>query len=130
MAIQREITVKLANSPGTLSRVAQLLGAARINMLAMSVDPSGQLRMVVDNPLHAAGALREQHYNVEERDVLYTAMPNEPGRTASLEFLSRLGSRSLPVILPTLAPAELAGALARGWSMERPRQDSNLRPAD
>ena len=79
MAIQREITVKLANSPGTLSRVAQLLGAARINMLAMSVDPSGQLRMVVDNPLHAAGALREQHYNVEERDVLYTAMPNEPG---------------------------------------------------
>jgi hypothetical protein len=79
MAIQREITVKLANSPGTLGRVAQLLGAARINMLAMSVDPSGQLRMVVDNPLHAAGALREQHYNVEERDVLYTAMPNEPG---------------------------------------------------
>lgn len=79
MAIQREITVKLANSPGALSRVAQLLGAARINMLAMSVDPSGQVRMVVDNPLHAAGALREQHYNVEERDVLYTAMPNEPG---------------------------------------------------
>ena len=79
MAIQREITVKLANSPGALSRVAQLLGGARINMLAMSIGPSGQLRMVVDNPLHAAGALREQHYNVEERDVLYTTMPNEPG---------------------------------------------------
>lgn len=79
MAIQREITVKLANSPGTLGRVAQLLGAERINMLAMSVDASGYLRMVVDNPLHAASTLREQHYNVEERDVLYTAMPNEPG---------------------------------------------------
>jgi hypothetical protein len=79
MAIQREITVKLANSPGALGRVAHLLGEARINMLAMSVDPSGQLRMVVDNPLHAAGALRDQHYNVEEHDVLYTAMPNEPG---------------------------------------------------
>jgi hypothetical protein len=48
-------------------------------MLAMSIDPSGSLRMVVDNPLHAAGTLREQHYNVEERDVLFTAMPNEPG---------------------------------------------------
>jgi hypothetical protein len=79
MAIQREITVKLANSPGALSRVAQLLGNARINMLAMSVDPSGHLRLVVDNPLHAAGTLREQHYSVDERDVLYTAMPNEPG---------------------------------------------------
>jgi len=79
MAIQKEITVRLANSPGALGRVAQVLGAARINMLAMSVDTSGTLRIVVDNPLHAAGALREQHYQVEERDVLYTAMPNEPG---------------------------------------------------
>ena len=79
MAVQREITVKLANSPGTLSRVSQLLGAERINMLAMSIDSSGLLRMVVDNPLHAASTLRDQHYNVEERDVLYTVVPNEPG---------------------------------------------------
>jgi hypothetical protein len=79
MAIQREITVKLSNSPGTLGRVAQVLGAERINMLAMTIDPSGHLRMVVDNPVHAAGALRDQHYHVEERDVLFTAMPNEPG---------------------------------------------------
>ena len=79
MAIQREITVKLANSPGALARVGQVLGAEGINILAMSVDPSGALRLVVDNPLHAAGTLREQHYNVEERDVLYTLMPNEPG---------------------------------------------------
>jgi len=79
MAIQREISVKLANSPGTLSRVSQLLGAERINVLAMSIDASGHLRMVVDNPLHAANTLREQHYNVEEREVLYTVMPNEPG---------------------------------------------------
>ncbi len=79
MAIQKEITVKIANSPGALNRVAQLLGGERINMLAMSIDPSGQLRMVVDNPLHAAGTLREQHYSVEERDVLYSSMPNEPG---------------------------------------------------
>ena len=92
MAIQREITVKLANSPGTLGRVAQLLGGERINMLAMSIDPSGHLRMVVDNPLHAVGTLREQHYNVEERDVLYTAMPNEPGSLArALKLLADAG---------------------------------------
>jgi hypothetical protein len=78
MAIQRELTVQLANSPGTLGRVAQVLGNERINMLAMSID-GGALRMVVDNPLHAAGALREQHYQVEERDVLYATLPNEPG---------------------------------------------------
>jgi hypothetical protein len=79
MAIQRELTVQLANSPGTLGRVAQVLGNERINMLAMLVDGSGALRMVVDNPLHAAGALRELHYQVDERDVLYATVPNEPG---------------------------------------------------
>ena len=92
MSIQREITVKLANSPGTLGRVAQVLGSERINLLAMSVDPTGALRMVVDNPLHAAGTLREQHYNVEERDVLYAAMPNEPGSLGrALKLLTDAG---------------------------------------
>jgi hypothetical protein len=82
MAIHKELTLRLANSPGTLGRVAQVLGEARINILAMSLDPTGALRMVVDNPLHAAGTLREQHYQVEERDVLYTTLPNEPGALA------------------------------------------------
>ncbi|HKY23200.1 MAG TPA: ACT domain-containing protein [Vicinamibacterales bacterium] len=92
MAIHKEITVRLANSPGTISRVAQVLGAERINMLAMTVEPSGALRMVVDNPLHAAATLREQHYQVEECDVLYTSMPNEPGSLArALKLLADAG---------------------------------------
>jgi hypothetical protein len=92
MAIQKEITVKLPNSPGTLGRVAQVLGAERINMLAMTIDPSGHLRMVVDNPIHAAGTLRDQHYNIEERDVLFTAMPNEPGSLGrTLKLLADAG---------------------------------------
>jgi hypothetical protein len=82
MAIQRELTVRLANSPGSLGRVAEVLGNERINMLAMSLDAGGALRLVVDNPLHAVGSLREQHYQVEERDVLYATVPNEPGALA------------------------------------------------
>src|SRR5215212_2877079 len=82
MAIQKELTIRLANSPGSLGRVAQVLGDERVNILAMSLDTTCALRMVVDNPLHAAGTLREQHYQVEERDVLYTTMPNEPGALA------------------------------------------------
>ena len=92
MAIQREITVKLANSPGSLARVAHVLATERINMLAMMVEPSGALRLVVDNPLHAASLLREQHYQVEERDVLYTTMPNEPGSVGrALKLLADSG---------------------------------------
>jgi hypothetical protein len=79
MAIQKELSVKLPNSPGSLSRVAQILADERVNLIALSVETSGTLRMVVDNPLHAAATLREKNYQVDERDVLYATMPNEPG---------------------------------------------------
>jgi hypothetical protein len=95
MAIQKELTVRLANSPGTLGRVAVTLGDARINILAMSLDATGALRLVVDNPLHAAGALREQHYQVEERDVLYTTIPNEPGALARVMKIATEGGINL-----------------------------------
>jgi hypothetical protein len=123
MAIQRELTVRLANSPGTLGRVAQVLGAERINMLAMSVDPSGALRMVVDNPLHAAGSLREQHYQVEERDVLYATMPNEPGSLGkvvkmlaeagiNLDYAYASGIDRVPMVAVVLGVADAQKASA------------------
>lgn len=123
MAIQKELTVKLANSPGTLGRVAQVLGAERINLLAMSLDASGALRMVVDNPLHAAGSLREQHYQVEERDVLYATMPNEPGSLGrvirmlaeagiNLEYAYASGIDRVPMVAVVLGVADAQRASA------------------
>ena len=123
MAIQRELTVRLANSPGTLGRVAQVLGDERINMLAMSVDPTGALRMVVDNPLHAAGSLREQHYQVEERDVLYATLPNEPGSLGkvvkmlaeagiNLDYAYASGIDRMPMVAVVLGVADAQRASA------------------
>jgi hypothetical protein len=123
MAIQRELTVQFANSPGTLGRVAQVLGNERINMLAMSIDSSGALRMVVDNPLHAAGALREQHYQVDERDVLYATMPNEPGSLGravkmlaeagiNLEYAYASGIDRVPMVAVVLGVADAQRASA------------------
>ncbi|HEY7443991.1 MAG TPA: hypothetical protein VH701_16300, partial [Vicinamibacterales bacterium] len=65
-----------------LSRVCQVLANERVNLVALSLDGSGTLRMVVDNYIHAAATLREQHYQVDERDVLYTVVPNQPGSLA------------------------------------------------
>jgi hypothetical protein len=123
MAIQRELTVQLANSPGTLGRVAQVLGNERINMLAMSIDSNGALRMVVDNPLHAAGALREQHYQVDERDVLYATLPNEPGSLGravkmlaeagiNLDYAYASGIDRVPMVAVVLGVADAQRASA------------------
>lgn len=82
MAIRKELNLRLQNSPGSLARVCQLFGDERVNLIALLLESGGTLRVVVDNHVHAAAMLREQHYQVEERDVLYAVMPNQPGALA------------------------------------------------
>ena len=82
MAIRIEIVVRLQNSPGALARVCGVLADERVNVLGMALDSSGTFRAVVDNHVHALGVLRDRHYDVQERDVLYTVLPNEPGALA------------------------------------------------
>lgn len=82
MAIRTELSLRLQNSPGSLARVCRVLADQRVNLIALCLEGNGTLRMVVDNHIHAIATLREQHYQVEERDVLYTIMPNQPGSLA------------------------------------------------
>jgi hypothetical protein len=79
MAIRTELELKLANSPGALAAVCDALAHSRVNVIAACLESGGTFRAVVDNHVHAAGILRERHYTVAERDVLYIMMPNEPG---------------------------------------------------
>ena len=79
MAIRTELSLRLSNSPGSIARACATLSDSRVNILALSVESSGLMRIVVDNPVHAAGALTEQHYKVDSQDVLYVVVPNEPG---------------------------------------------------
>jgi hypothetical protein len=80
--IRTELGLRLPNSPGALAGLCRLLSDERVNILAMSLESGGQLRMVVDNHVHAAGVLRENHHQVTERDVIVTAVPNMPGALA------------------------------------------------
>jgi len=82
--IRTELSLRLPNSPGALGGVCRLLSNERVNVLAMSLDAGGQLRLVVDNHVHGAAVLREHHYQVSERDVVVTSIPNAPGSLAPL----------------------------------------------
>ena len=79
MAIRTELTLRLQNNPGMLARVCQVIANERINIVAMNLAGPLVVRLVVDNPVHAAAILRELHYQVEERDVIYTSTSNDPG---------------------------------------------------
>ncbi|HXH06989.1 MAG TPA: ACT domain-containing protein [Vicinamibacterales bacterium] len=82
--VRSELTLRLPNSPGALARVCDVLAAERVNILALMLEPAGVLRLVVDNPVHAAGVLRERHYEVSEREALVVEVPNEPGSFAAV----------------------------------------------
>lgn len=82
MAIRTEISLRIPNSPGALAGVLRVLSAERVNVIAMALESSGQLRLVVDNHVHAGSILREHHHSVAERDVIVTSIPNTPGALA------------------------------------------------
>jgi hypothetical protein len=86
--IRIELSLRLANSPGALAGVCRLLSDERVNILAMGLEAGGQLRMVVDNHVHAAATLREHHHQVSERDVLVATVPNAPGSLAPVLTLA------------------------------------------
>ena len=80
--IRTELALRLPNSPGALAGVCQLLSDERVNIVAIALDSAGQLRMVVDNHVHGAAVLREQHHQVAVRDVIVLSVPNGPGSLA------------------------------------------------
>ena len=82
MAIRKELNLRLPNSPGALGGVCRLLDAERVNIQALSLDASGNLRIVVDNHVHGAAVLRDHHHQVTERDVVVSALPNTAGALA------------------------------------------------
>ena len=90
--IRTELSLRLPNSPGALAGVCGLLSNERVNVLAMSLEPGGQLRLVVDNHVHGGAVLREHHHQVSERDVIVTAIPNTPGALApALKLIADAG---------------------------------------
>ena len=91
MAIRTELSLRLPNSPGALARLCEQLAAEHVSLLALHLESSGRVRVVVDNPLHASGALRELQHQVEERDVLYVSLSNTAGAAARVARLLAQG---------------------------------------
>jgi hypothetical protein len=82
MAIRTELNLRLPNSAGSLAGVCRLLSNERVNILALTLESGGQLRLVVDNHVHGASVLRDHHHAVTERDVIVMTLPNSAGALA------------------------------------------------
>lgn len=98
MAKVKQLTVPCENRPGTLARVARVLGDAKVNILACLTTTSGTegaVQVVVDNEKKAKKALESAGLSYSEADVLQVELPNIPGALAG--FAGKLASKEINI---------------------------------
>lgn len=91
----REFSVTLINRPGQLAALARRLADAGVNIEALAgvaVDGESVLRFMADDVEAARRVLRDAGLKFEERSVLDTFLPNQPGSLAEMaEELAKSG---------------------------------------
>jgi hypothetical protein len=74
----KQLTVQLANKPGTLAQVAQALGKAGVNMRALAVF-EGRAKIIADDPAKGRDALQREGLYASIEDCLTADMADKPG---------------------------------------------------
>jgi hypothetical protein len=74
MPTRVELHLRLPNSPGAFASVCRVLADERVTIEAFSLERTGSLRLVVDNHVRAAGALRAAHHKVTTQAVLVATL--------------------------------------------------------
>lgn len=93
-----QLTVFLPNEPGTLAKMARVLGDANIQMHALMVADTadfGIVRIICDTPRAASRALEEEGYRAATTQVVALEVDNVPGGLATA--LSKIASVRLNV---------------------------------
>ena len=94
----KHISVFLESQAGRLSNVTRVLGAAGINIRALSIaDTSeiGILRDIVSDPVKAYKILKEEGFTVSETQVIAVRVPDSPGGLA--DILEQMAEENLNI---------------------------------
>jgi hypothetical protein len=125
----KEIVVPMENKPGGLAKVAEVFGAAGVNVegVGYATGPRGVLRVVTDDAAKAQAALKAAKIKVKEvNDAISVTLPNTPGTLARMArkladkrvnieafYIVGAGPRGLNCVL-TVDKPEKAKALLKG----------------
>jgi len=83
MAAARELQVQIANEPGALGRISELLGEHGINIHGFGVWVA-TAHLLVSDADKAAELLRAEGFQLQVADVLELIVPDEPGNLAEI----------------------------------------------
>ena len=87
MPLQKQLTVSMENTPGTLAKMCSAFAEKKINILAFTSGESqgrSVVRVIVDKYPAAKTALQAIGYDHTEEQVVSTSLPNRPGTLATV----------------------------------------------
>ena len=99
----RQISVFIENTRGSLSRLAGALGAAGVDLMALSVADTadyGIVRCVTGDTQRAVEALKNEGYTVRTADVLAVCVPDVTGGLANVLRILEQGGVSVEYLYP------------------------------
>lgn len=95
----KQITVSVSNRPGSLARIAAVLGKSKVNILAFvgwAEGEQGTVQLVVDSVSKAKKALNAEGLSFSEQDALCVEVPNKPGTLG--EFAAKLAAKGINIL--------------------------------
>lgn len=98
MPINRELTIRMDNRPGSLGKVCRALADHSVNIIAFQSIPSEStilVCLVVDNLAAAEAALDRDGMIYTEAEVVQVGLPNRPGELA--RAASKLGEANINI---------------------------------
>jgi hypothetical protein len=112
--VARQLSIFVANKPGVLGKVCDLLKKEKINIYAITTSDNRDhsiIRLVVDEPHRTLSLLEDYGTLVQETDVIMIDGPNRPGAIG--EIARRLGEAKINIdyLYCATAPAAKSGLL-------------------
>jgi len=93
--IGKEVVVRVRNDIGVVAQMTKLIADKGINILAVNgwvEGPDAVVRLVTNDNLRVMDALRHQHYNPHEKDVVLLEAGHKPGKLRHItEMLAKEG---------------------------------------
>ncbi len=85
--IETQLSVEIANTPGEIARISDLLASAGINVRAMTTADGaerGYFRFLCDATGKAEGTLQENGYRVDRERVIAVQLDDQKGKLAHI----------------------------------------------
>jgi hypothetical protein len=100
-----QISVKMPDRPGELSRISDILGNEGVNIRALAASVHGddsRIHMLVDDSAKARDALSARGFEVEEHTVLAVETPDHPGGLSAILRPLRQASINVTHLYPLI----------------------------